>query len=81
MAGSFRHVVDDSGEFIGFDNLDNRGDFAEALEECIDMIEWLTKGDRLMIYNAWLDGHCKKRIPRRVQEEPGIFSFDKFWEP
>lgn len=33
MAGSFGHVVNDKGEYIGTNRLDTMGDMAEAIEE------------------------------------------------
>ena len=79
MAGSYRHVVNERGEFIGIDLIDNLGDAHEALEEMYDMIQHLSRGDRVQIHEAWRTGHYAKRIPQRVIEEPELFTFSKFW--
>jgi hypothetical protein len=33
MAGSFKHVLDDKGNYIGVDMLENMGDAEEAIEQ------------------------------------------------
>lgn len=38
MAGSFRHVLDDAGNYAGTDLLENMGDMAEAVEEMAFML-------------------------------------------
>jgi hypothetical protein len=79
MAGSYRHVVDKDGEFIGVELIDNLGDAYEALEEMYDMIQHLSRGDRVQIHEAWRTGHYAKRMPERLAEEPQMFSYDQFW--
>lgn len=79
MAGSYRHVTDQNGQFKGLDSIDNLGDAYEAIEEMHDMIAQLTGGDRQKIFEAWRDGHIRKRLPNRLAEEPAIFTFDRFW--
>lgn len=41
MAGSWGHIVDDDGTFIGGALLENGGDVQEALLECYGMVWWL----------------------------------------
>lgn len=60
MAGSYRRVTDGNGNYIGTALLDHMGDADEALEECVDMFLWLTKGDKKRIYEAWLYGWALK---------------------
>jgi hypothetical protein len=79
MAGSYKHVIGDDGEFIGTDLIDNLGDAYEALEEMYDMIEYLTRGDRVKIHEAWRNGHYVKRKPERVIAEPELFTYERFW--
>ena len=45
MAGSYGHVTDDDGAFIGADLLENGGDVFEAVEEMYGMIWYLANGD------------------------------------
>ncbi len=77
MAGSYRHIANAKNEFIGTDLIDNLGDAYEALEECYDMIQWLSGGDLSKIHQAWRDGHCK---PQRVTDEPQLFTYAQFWD-
>ena len=77
MAGSYRHITDADGAFIGVALIDNLGDAHEALEECHDMIQQLTGGDKKKIYEAWLEGHFKKRCP---PENLPLATFEGFWE-
>ncbi len=79
MAGSYRHVINEAGEFIGVGLIDNLGDAYEALEEMYDMIQYLSRGDRAQIHEAWRTGHYAKRKPERLAEEPEMFTFDRFW--
>lgn len=79
MAGSYRHVVNDKGEFRGTDLIDNLGDAYEALEEMYDMIQHLTGGDRQKMFEAWRDGHIRKRLPNRIAQEPQLFTAERFW--
>jgi len=46
MAGSYRHITRVDGTFCGAYLLDNLGDAHEALEECWEMIQYLTGGDK-----------------------------------
>jgi hypothetical protein len=80
MAGSFRHVVDRDGTFRGTDLLDHLGDAHEALEEMYDMILYLTGGDKQKIYEAWREGHARKRIPPGNMSLPWVASFQGFWK-
>jgi hypothetical protein len=79
MAGSYKHVVDSNGEFRGVDLIDNLGDAYEALEEMYDMIQYLSRGDKHAIYEAWRIGHVAKRLPDRLTEEPELFTYERFW--
>lgn len=76
MSGSYRMVVDDTGEFTNLDLVENLGDAYETIEECVDMIQQLTGGDRQKIHQAWLEGHFKKRCP---PENIPLATFDLFW--
>ena len=60
MAGSYKHIVDESGEFIGTDLLGNLGDAYEALEECYYMIQYLAKYDEEKIKEAHDEGYLNK---------------------
>ena len=42
MAGSYKHIINRDGEFTGTELIDNLGDAYEALEECYDMIQYLS---------------------------------------
>ena len=65
MAGSFRHIIDKKTlKFEGIDLLDDMGDAFEALEECYDMIIYLSKGSRRKLSKAHLEGHIKKRTSK-----------------
>lgn len=77
MAGSFHHIINEHLEFCGTDLIDNLGDAAEALEECYDMIMYLTKGKRERIHKAWLEGHIKRRVPNY---DPTVCTFERYWE-
>ena len=77
MAGSYRHITKNDGTFRGMENIDNLGDAAEALEECYDMIQWLTHGNKKKIYKAWLKGYFKKECPL---ENLKLASYEDFWE-
>ena len=63
MAGSYRHITDSNGDFIGVNLIDNLGDAHEALEECYEMIQWLSGGDKAKIFEAWREGYFKKHCP------------------
>lgn len=52
MAGSYRHITNGTGRFIGTNEIDNLGDAYEALEECYGMIQFLTGGDAARITEA-----------------------------
>jgi len=43
MAGSYKHIVNSDGSFRGTHLLDHMGDAFEALQECYDMIQWLSE--------------------------------------
>jgi hypothetical protein len=49
MAGSLNHIVDsETGKFC-MDLIENLGDAHEALEECFDIIRYLTKGRKNVV--------------------------------
>lgn len=77
MAGSYQHIVNKDGSFIGVELLDNLGDAWEALEECYDMIQYLTKGkdQRRKIYLSWLCGHLKRKCPENVSKQ----TMEEWW--
>lgn len=41
MAGSWKHITTDKGEFRGVELIDNLGDAYETLEECYGMVWYL----------------------------------------
>lgn len=55
MAGSYDHIVDKEGRFIGTRLIDNLGDAYEALEECYGMIQWLANGHALRVTAAKME--------------------------
>ena len=77
MAGSYQHIVNGDGSFRGTELLENLGDAYEALEECYEMIQWLTQGDKRKVYEAWLEGYFKKYCP--IENLPQA-SYERFWE-
>lgn len=79
MAGSYRHIADPDNKFRGIDLIDNLGDAHEALEECYDIIEFLSGGDKQTIYEAHV-AHCKKRYPHYTGKEKWA-TFDYYWAP
>ena len=79
MAGSFRHVVDKDLKFRGCESIDNLGDASEALEEMYDMLMYLTRSDKSILYDAWRNGHVEKRY----KHQGGLMSvqnFENFWK-
>lgn len=76
MAGSYRHIINQDGTFRGVDLIDNLGDAHEALEECYNMIQYLTGGDKAKIHEAWLEGHFKTNCPL---ENLPLATYDQFW--
>lgn len=80
MAGSFKHICDEKLEFRGIDLIGNLGDAHEALEECFDMILWLSRGDRATIWNAHLKGHLEKRYPNTDTQTFDRGTFKRYWD-
>jgi len=84
MGGSYRHITDHLNNFIGIRFIDNLGDAHEALEECFDMIEFLSGGDKQRIFEAHL-AHLAKRCPHHRPGDPeyeanaSVRSFEDFW--
>lgn len=76
MAGSYRHLVDSDGNFRGIALIGDLRDAYEALEECYEMIHFLTGGDKTKIYEAWRDGYFKQYCP--PENDPG--TVEEFWE-
>jgi hypothetical protein len=76
MAGSYRHITNSDGSFRGTDLIENLGDLCEALEECHDMIQYLSGGDRQRIFESWLNGHLARVCPSNTPKQ----TFDGFWE-
>lgn len=66
MAGSYKHMINHKGDFIGTRLIDSGRDTFEALEECYDMIQYMANGDPKKIYEAWLHGHLAKSCPSNV---------------
>ena len=75
MAGSYRHITNSDGSFRGVELLDHLGDALEALEECYEMINYLTGGDRIKIYEAWRNGYLIKHYPKG---NPG--TCEEYWD-
>lgn len=70
MAGSLNHIVDDDGKFT-MELIDNLGDAHEALEECFEIIRWLTSGDKAKVNNACHHlGFPSIKADMKRQEEP-----------
>jgi hypothetical protein len=69
MAGSYYHITDDEGKFIGTELIDNLGDAYEALEECYGMIMYLTGGDKDKISDAELHYKDGLRLGKSDQSE------------
>jgi len=67
MAGSYQHIVNNKNEFIGIDLIDNLGDAHEALEECYNMIQFLTGGDKTTIFQAY-HSHIAKVNPENAKQ-------------
>lgn len=80
MAGSYRHVVDHNNEFKGTDSIENLGDAYEALEEMYDMIQYLSGGDKQKIFEAFREGHCRKRIPPENMTLPWVADSKRYWK-
>ena len=68
MAGSYSHIVNDAGRFVGVRLLDNLGDAWEALEECYGMIWLLANGDASVVEDA------QGRYREGLEISPGIAS-------
>jgi len=79
MAGSYSHIVRGDGSFRGVDLIDDLGDAYEALEECYDMIQWLTKGNKRRIYEAHVLGHIARVCPSNVKECLSRVEFKNYW--
>jgi hypothetical protein len=84
MGGSYRHITDSENRFKGIETIDHLGDALEALEECYDMIEFLSEGgDKKRIYAAhrWhLAKHYKHHRPSSPEYEPPAENdFEEFW--
>lgn len=77
MAGSYKHIINIDGSFCGIDLIDNLGDAHEALEECYEMIQYLTQGDRRRIFRAWREGYFKKHCPQKNLQ---LATYDYFWK-
>lgn len=54
MAGSYAHIVNEQGQFVGTRFIENLGDAYEALEECYGMIWQLADGDVAKVEEARL---------------------------
>lgn len=76
MAGSYRHVVDEDGSFIGTDLLSDLEDAHEALEEMYLMIQYLTGGDKAKIHEAWQKGYFEKNCPPCNAD---MATYERFW--
>lgn len=66
MAGSYNHIVDDAGRFIGVELIDDLGDAWEALEECYGMIWLLAGGDAGLVEDA------QRRYQQGLAMSPGV---------
>lgn len=64
MAGSYRHVIDHNGKFLGLRwQLDNPGDAYETIEEMYWMLQYLSGGSKEKLFEAYKEGYLKPRIP------------------
>ena len=86
MAGSYRHIVTMNNDFRDdiengglMDMIDNLGDAREALEECYDMIKYLTNGNKKKIYGAYINGHVKFRYKHNENVEITEEGYSKYW--
>lgn len=52
MAGSYGHITNDKGQFIGVELLENGGDIYEACEELYGMIWYLAQGNPIKVREA-----------------------------
>jgi hypothetical protein len=77
MAGSYGHITDKDGKFIGVELLDHLGDAHGALEQCIAMINYLSGGDKQKIFGSYKHGYCEKHIPK---ENMSMITFESFWD-
>ncbi len=80
MAGSYRHVTDGEGRYLGLDMIDDLGDASEALEECVMMIRHLTGGDKTKIYRAYLEGYLRPSFEHHADTTFTEKGVDEFWE-
>lgn len=67
MAGSYGHVVNDKGQFIGAELLENVGDMQEAAEEMYGMIWYLANGDPKKVAEA--EKNYKRGLDRSPTKE------------
>lgn len=64
MAGSYGHITNNVGQFVGVDLLENGGDVYEACEELYGMIWYLADGDPELVEEA------HKRYQRGLELSP-----------
>jgi len=65
MAGSYKHIMSDDGlTYRGVELLEHLGDADEALEECWEMLQYLSGGDKVKIHEAYVQGYFKKHCPK-----------------
>ena len=76
MAGSFRHITNSDGSFSGMDLIENMRDASECIEECYDMIAYLTGGDKKKMWEAWKKGYAMKKLP---QSNRSLFGYRGYW--
>jgi len=75
MAGSYRHITNPDNTFRGIDLIDNLGDAHEALEECYEIIQVLTGGDKRKIFEAHRE--CVRKYNPEYAEK---MTAEVFWE-
>jgi len=92
MAGSFHHIINDRGDFIGTSLIDNLGDAYEALEECWSFIHILSNGDLTKLSDThieylkrtngnWKDAQNDNYItPLEYDESEENCEIEKTWE-
>lgn len=71
MAGSYGHITNSKGQFVGVELLENGGDTYEACEELYGMIWFLAGGDKKKVKEA----HEAYQLGLRLS--PGKGDFDK----
>lgn len=70
MAGSYKHIVNEEGQFVGGELLENGGDVYEGVEEMYGMIWLLADGDASKV--EW----ARQNWKRGFELSPGRGEFE-----